>query len=498
MKKWFCLLLTLALLPLCVAYADSAEDALLSARPGARILTSVACNGTAVSVARVNGRLTLFVQEKQGEQWEVVLSNPNALLQDEAVADLLPYIDSSIPTLLLDSVSICWAYGDITFSSFRRDDGTWGPVNQVTQGSPGGDGSYLTTALTWQADAQELNRNDAYYDADGNFCWTSIQHVPAPWLTDCIQLADFDVSRYPVFIYEEYDGQWPDDPFIREAAAYLMPDWTLRGGSYTSDECFRFLMERNDGRCVFVGVTRDLTITVSAPMPDGTYFGVENFTNWFGCGSDSFFLSLNPDGKTWGLAEVMSWRESSEDLTLTPTHIYHSDTCIVIGAHPWSDVTTINWATLPTHTTAAYQQTDSSRWVIVRNPDPADRLHLRSYANRSSDSKGKYYTGTPAKVLGVYGDWVEVNIAGRSGYMMKKYLEFGDHLITTAEYMPEFRFKDDEGKLYALADRDARTTTIYDAYGWRVIGILGDEWYHVWHPQRNEYRFVLQEDVALN
>lgn len=76
--------------------------------------------------------------------------------------------------------------------------------------------------------------------------------------------------------------------------------------------------------------------------------------------------------------------------------------------------------------------------------------------------------------------------------------KFGDHLITIAEYMPEFVFKDDVGTLYALADRGARTKELYDAYGWRVIGLIANEWVHVWHPQKNEYGFVLQEDVVLD
>lgn len=488
MMKRFCLLLIAVLLPLWSAHADPAEDAVLALFPDAQILTSDTWGNSAAVVGRQDGLLTLYMVENSGIGWNVRFANPSALMQDVAA-----------PALVMDSDNaLFWSYGSMAFSCFRDAEGTWGPVNQIMHGYPGGDGSYLETSLSWQPDMREIVRTDSYRDANENLLWEWTQRIPAPWLADCIRLAEFDVTRYPAFEYEEYDGQWPDDGFIREAAAYLIPDWTLCGGSYTSDECFRFLMEREDGQRVFVGVTRQLDMTVSTTLPAGAYFGVENFTNWLGCGSDSFALRLNPDGRTWGLAEVMSWREGSEDLSLSPTHIYSNQTRIIIGEHPWSDVTTIDWNTLPVSAMAACQQTDSRCWAIVRNPDPADRLHLRTTASRDSASKGKYYTGTPTSVLSIRGDWVEVNIAGRSGWMMKKYLEFGDHLITTAEYMPEFVFKDDVGTLYVLADRGARTKELYDAYGWRVIGLIANEWVHVWHPQQNEYGFVLQEDVVLD
>lgn len=487
MKRSLVMLLLL-LLPLMAANAESAENVLHAAFPDSLILSADEWGDTAAYAVKTDEQMMLVMLERHDELWQVAFTNPHAFLQDEGV-----------PSLLLDTDSaLYWKIGWMTFSSFRDASGVWGPVCQSIQWPAGGDVTIIENVLTWNGQTRELLRVTRYLDENENLVYPeSAQRIPAPWLEDCIRLADFDVSRYPVFEYEEYDGQWPEIGFIRDAAAYLMPDWTCISGSYTRDECFRFLMERRDGRRIFVGVTADLDMTISTPLPAGTYFGVENFTNWLGHDQDSFYLELNEDGKTWGLKEVMSRRTVSEDLTLSPTHIYNSHTRIVIGTHPWSDVTRIDWSTLPVSIMAAYQKTDSSRWVIVRNPDPADRLHLRTFADRSSASKGKYYTGTPAQVLSVKGDWVNVNIAGQSGWMMKKYLEFGDHLITTAEHMPEFDFRTGSGTLYALAARGARTTELLDTHGWCVAGILGEEWYHIWNPQRNEYGFVLQKDVKL-
>ena len=30
---------------------------------------------------------------------------------------------------------------------------------------------------------------------------------------------------------------------------------------------------------------------------------------------------------------------------------------------------------------------------------------------------------------------------------------------------------------------------------WKIIGIIGDKWYHVWFPGTGEYGFVLQDDL---
>ena len=66
-------------------------------------------------------------------------------------------------------------------------------------------------------------------------------------------------------------------------------------------------------------------------------------------------------------------------------------------------------------------------WAVVRNPDPADRLHLRVRPDRSAESLGKFYNGTPLRVLGQEGDWTRVALGlnGPEGWMMTRYLAFG-------------------------------------------------------------------------
>ena len=66
---------------------------------------------------------------------------------------------------------------------------------------------------------------------------------------------------------------------------------------------------------------------------------------------------------------------------------------------------------------------------MVNNPNPADRLHLRVSPERGATSLGKFYNGTPVRVLEERGDWVQVEIGldgNLTGWMMKKYLAFGE------------------------------------------------------------------------
>lgn len=60
--------------------------------------------------------------------------------------------------------------------------------------------------------------------------------------------------------------------------------------------------------------------------------------------------------------------------------------------------------------------------MIVNNPNPADRLHLRVTASVSSPSLSRYYNGTQVEVLGVAGEWLHVRVGERVGYMLAKYL----------------------------------------------------------------------------
>ncbi|MDR0896252.1 MAG: SH3 domain-containing protein [Oscillospiraceae bacterium] len=64
-------------------------------------------------------------------------------------------------------------------------------------------------------------------------------------------------------------------------------------------------------------------------------------------------------------------------------------------------------------------------YATVNNPNPADRLNLRAQASSGSTSLGKYYNGTSVRVLEYGNTWCYVQVEGKTGYMMTRYLYFG-------------------------------------------------------------------------
>lgn len=98
----------------------------------------------------------------------------------------------------------------------------------------------------------------------------------------------------------------------------------------------------------------------------------------------------------------------------------------VYGAHPFYNVEAVDFAAFPETYAEMLAQVDSTNWAVVSNPNPTDRLHLRTEPDRKSVSLGKFYNRTPVYVDEIRGEWAHVTI-GRdlSGWMMTKYLAFG-------------------------------------------------------------------------
>lgn len=61
--------------------------------------------------------------------------------------------------------------------------------------------------------------------------------------------------------------------------------------------------------------------------------------------------------------------------------------------------------------------------AYVNNPNPRDRLNLRTQPRISSPSLGKYFNGVAVQVLAEYNDgWMHVQIGNLTGYMLSQYL----------------------------------------------------------------------------
>ena len=108
--------------------------------------------------------------------------------------------------------------------------------------------------------------------------------------------------------------------------------------------------------------------------------------------------------------------------------------------------------------------------------------------------------GTPVEVLSVEGDWVRVAVGGQRGFMMKRYLTFGQTgraLRLDTSVMPQLTGISEELLMVYSEPQSGSYTCHMNADGafMKVIGIIGNEWYRVWFPATGEYGFVKQSDL---
>lgn len=468
---------------------------------------------TAASFGIQDGQKTLCVLEKQGDRWEVVISNPKALRQEE-----------DFPTLVLDSDNaLYWTYlypdKVVRFHAERSGDGVWGCVDEVSSLSRGE--VWHTYSVAWSSEnGGEIIRSAAVEEENGNNLThdSAAEYLPAFWLNNGIQLGEFDLSLFPSMGFSgDYSDSWPGRAFLSEAAAALMPEYKYINGVLQSGH-LHFLMEKPDGSRVYTvcyyseNVPRTVQLQESTALPYGTFLGVENFSDSLGIqksnGIQTVSIQTFPRGGGSGIGTV--WNFNNESPLVFGKNCFYSDidrNVIWYGSHPWRDLGIIDWDFIPASVEEAKNGFHSEEYAVVNNPDPQDRLHLREKPDKGSKSLGKYYNGTPVHVSEVHGDWVCVYIGDQFGWMMKKYLKFGSEgkpLLCDTSAMPELMARNIyELKVFAWPEEayDSSGAFYVNAFSdpayhnMKVIGIIGDEWYHVWFPENDEYGFVKQSDL---
>lgn len=136
-------------------------------------------------------------------------------------------------------------------------------------------------------------------------------------------------------------------------------------------------------------------------------------------------------------------------------------------------------AALPGTEKALVAVLNRDSWAVVRNPDPADRLHLRVRPDRSAESLGKFYNGTPLRVLGQKGDWTRVALGtdGLEGWMMTRYLAFGSEMDEVEPVFPSLMYVlelEERQPAYSAPRKGAEKELAGSIY---VVGVVEDEWY---------------------
>ena len=119
--------------------------------------------------------------------------------------------------------------------------------------------------------------------------------------------------------------------------------------------------------------------------------------------------------------------------------------------------------------------------AVVNNPNAKDRLHLRTAPNATAQSLGKYYNGVKVQVIGQNAEtgWSKVRVGAAEGYMMDKYLAFGNNAGKVKSVIPTVRLTTDKVNLRETASLSGKALGQY-ALGTsvKVWGIC-DTWLHV-------------------
>lgn len=125
---------------------------------------------------------------------------------------------------------------------------------------------------------------------------------------------------------------------------------------------------------------------------------------------------------------------------------------------------------------------DRTKLAVVCNPDPNDRLHLRTKPSREADSLGKFWNGTPVRVLNERDGWCQVEIGtdGRlTGWMLKKYLVTGAKMDQVTPCFSQQTLRDDKAETETPIYTDLSLKERYCTHsGWALMGVVND-WLYV-------------------
>lgn len=497
MKKLAFLLLFLFLLTGFACAQEALPEAVVSLLdaeyPSHQVLCRDVWGPTAAAVIQHNGKQVLCIAEDDNGDWRLTVHSATALKQDQPVSQFL----------LDTNDTLFWGYASDDYSrSFcaRKAEGRW-YCSDVVSTEFHGNGNMSEYRLTWQDD--RLYYSTCLCDENDNILSrTHYTPAPASWLREQTALSVFDVSLFPM-PYESYTHSWLGEDAIRHAAEELFPAYGYLGGC-AKQKHLEFLLEAASGERYYAASRWDDNQFVwhsvlSSPLPKGTTYGLENFSSSLVL--DGLLVNVSPvDANTYGVSYIYAHDGSDEMFQLGKNWI-SSDIPVwwdaQYGTHPWSDVTMIDWLSLPHTFEEALAGLDRSCWAVVHNPDPADRLHLRVQPDRSARSLGKYYNGTPVKVLGQKNGWTQVNVFGVEGWMMSQYLAFGDAMAQVERVTPYRVPREDRRDHFVYVSPDSKNLVANiqslhsDAL---VLGLVGDEWYHVWLVNENLYGYILAED----
>ena len=430
-RTLFALLLSLLL---SLAAAGLGEDALPQAvidlcalaHPDGEIVSQSgwgdASRGQFAVALRAQEGYVLCVAEKEGGDAAYALTIDN----DRAIPDGEP------PRLTMDTDNSLFISqpdgetGQTTWHSDKRD-GVWGPVSIVSRyawddqtdvelyaGIAGG--ALILSSQRWDKNENALSEPES--------------RMPVP--VDARYIERFGLAAFDSRSVSLYSGEVRAEPGL--CAGLLEEGETLVQLAVQSD-CLLMLVDGADG-------TRRLRIADAGGGAQRTGPVPQNAAmDTFHMGDGQLFLGTDGDLFCFARTQDQGWYlscvQARDTFRITPLGIIDLEAPVSImtndamryGTHPWSlEITQLDLMHMPASWAEAMAQLDTSCYALVNNPNPADRLHLRTRPEKGAPSLGKFYNRTPVLVLSVEGEWEHVyvgGVRGLEGYMMTKYLAMG-------------------------------------------------------------------------
>ena len=371
--------------------------------------------------------------------------------------------------------------GQTTRHSDKRD-GVWGPVDIVSR-------------YAWVDDTDmecyagiaggELILSSQRWDKDGNAVSEPKSRMSVPVDEGYIErfgLATFDYRSVNV-----YSGEVRAEPGL--CAGLVGADETLVQLAVQSD-CLLMLVDGADG-------TRRLRIADAGGGAKRTGPVPQNMVmDTFHMGDGQLFLGTDGDLFCFARTQDQGWYlscvQARETFTISPLGICDPEAPVAImtndamryGTHPWAlEITQLDLMSLPKTYAEAMTQLDTSCYALVSNPNPADRLHLRTKPEKGAASLGKFYNRTPVLVLSVEDGWAHVyvgGVRGLEGYMMTKYLAMGGDNPQVKCAFETLSIADGVEKVPLLDAPDRRNGRVVcdltaDA-DYLIVGVVGEDW----------------------
>ncbi len=441
----------------------------------------------------------LCVAKHQDGGWETVIQDDENLgYTDDSEQAAVRFENGRL--ILTWSVQYEYADDWVTEWVYALPQGDWRleEVRQTVRGTAEtqDERPIVTESRAWLENGM-LQRETVIRDEETGQIYVHHTPGPLPDVTDPDWLSTASPNGIPSCLTAtgyNADDAWSgwSQEILPRLCAVFFPGETYADGLYADDE-MQFIVDKADGtrvlRCGrYDESTSRWEFTESTPLPANARMGFENVTD--GLFFEDFYgVEIGYRNGTWGVTYCYGGYYDAEDGWFHGDWFYVGPNWVgettngekVYGDHPWNDITTMDWSTVPRTRAEAVARMDLRCWATPNNPDPADRLNLRQAPKTSAGSLGKYYNGAPVEVLEKGAEWCRVRVGAAEGWMMTKYLAFGDDEWPQDTWLSAVNPARVQVTVYW---QDAGEAEIWgpdrDFYHLLIIGVRGDDWYIVW------------------